>query len=111
VGSMEAARRNRGVAGVDAETIQPLNNEAWGSFWWKSKPALRAGRHRPGAPSGLGEAAADPEGTPDPDGGGLEWCRWRRSWLSSQSSKRISSRAVMDFVRRKARPRPWKRSV
>jgi len=30
-------RRNRGVAGVDAETIQALEQRGVGSFWWKSK--------------------------------------------------------------------------
>jgi len=48
VGSMEGPRRNRGVAGVDAETIQALEQRGVGEFLVEIEAALRAGDIVPG---------------------------------------------------------------
>lgn len=40
-------RSNRGAAGVDAETIQAIEQRGVGEFLWEIEAALRAGRYRP----------------------------------------------------------------
>jgi len=90
---------------------RPSNNEAWESFWRRSKRRcvqVAVVLHR-----WSGDTYRKQTGSSGRWGYrryGIEWCRWRRSWWSSRSSRRTSSRAVMDSGRRRARPKPWKRS-
>jgi retron-type reverse transcriptase len=94
-------RSNRGAAGIDAETIQAIEERGPGEFLAEIEAALRAGRYRPSPVKRRYIPKADGKQRPlgDTDGEG-----------SSRSTKRTSSHAVMDSGRRGARPRLWKRS-
>jgi len=103
VESMEAAAQEpwRGGESMPRRS-RPLNNEAWGvSGGNRSGTASRADIV-PGHPLGWVKRRRTQRAPRIPNGAGSSGADGGEAGLSSQSSKRISSRAVMDFVRRKA---------
>jgi hypothetical protein len=107
-------KRNRGAAGIDGETLEAI--EAYGveRMLAELRELLVAGRYRPQAvrrvyiPKPGSRVDRRPLASL---GCGIEWCRRRRSWCSSRSSKPTFASARTAFVPGGMHTRRWRAST